>query len=135
MVGNGIWDVDSVRARYAGGGDIALAGGEFVTRAPSVNAATMPFLDAINRTGRVPAMAAPAYIPASNDNRELLARIDRLTAEVAALKTEMALNTAVTERGNQVAAAGHAQTAGEISKQTRDLKAEERQTRMNPRAA
>lgn len=30
MVGNGTYGVDSVRARYAGGGDIALAGGEYV---------------------------------------------------------------------------------------------------------
>ena len=29
IVGNGIYDMDSVIARYAGGGDIALAGGEF----------------------------------------------------------------------------------------------------------
>ncbi|MBS7696273.1 MULTISPECIES: tape measure protein [unclassified Chelatococcus] len=55
LVGNGIWDMDSVIARYAGGGNIALAGGEHVTRAPSVNPATYPVLDYINRTGRAPA--------------------------------------------------------------------------------
>lgn len=54
MVGNGMWNVDSVRAAYADGGSVMLAGGEFVTRAPSVNPATYATLDHINRTGRAP---------------------------------------------------------------------------------
>lgn len=54
IVGNGTYGVDSVRARYAGGGDIALAGGEFVTRAASVNSQTSKALNYINRTGNVP---------------------------------------------------------------------------------
>lgn len=58
LIGNGIWNVDSVRAGYADGGSVMLAGGEFVTRAPSVNPATYATLDHINRTGRAP----------SNDN-------------------------------------------------------------------
>lgn len=33
IVGNGLFNVDSVRARYAGGGDIALAGGEGIINA------------------------------------------------------------------------------------------------------
>ncbi|WP_312222564.1 TIGR02594 family protein [Rhizobium rhizoryzae] len=54
MVGNGTYNVDSVLARYAGGGNIALAGGEYVTRATSVNSRTAPVLDHINRTGTMP---------------------------------------------------------------------------------
>lgn len=52
LVGGGTYDVDSVMARMAGGGSVMLAGGEYVTRAPSVNAQTLPMLDQINRTGR-----------------------------------------------------------------------------------
>jgi hypothetical protein len=58
IVGNGLYNIDSVRARYAGGGDILLGGGEAVTRATSVNPMTMPMLDHINRNGSLP----------SNDN-------------------------------------------------------------------
>jgi hypothetical protein len=53
-VGNGRYGVDSVLAKFAGGGNIALAGGEHVTRSNSVNAATRPALDYINRTGKTP---------------------------------------------------------------------------------
>ncbi|WP_062206797.1 phage tail tip lysozyme [Aureimonas sp. AU12] len=49
-VGNGVWNVDSVRARFAGGGDIALAGGEGVLTAPAMR---MPgvsaFMEMANR--------------------------------------------------------------------------------------
>jgi hypothetical protein len=54
IVGNGKYNVDSVMASYAGGGNIALAGGEYVTRASSVNASTMGMLAHINRTGKAP---------------------------------------------------------------------------------
>ena len=54
MIGNGSWNVDSVRARYACGGDIMLAGGEFVNRAPSVTPQTLPTLQYINQTARAP---------------------------------------------------------------------------------
>lgn len=54
IVGNGTWGKDSVRARFAGGGDIMLAGGEHVTRASAVNSNTMATLAYINRTGRNP---------------------------------------------------------------------------------
>lgn len=73
-VGNGTYNVDSVRARYAGGGDIMLAGGEFVTRATSVNAMTMPILDAINRTGRGPAATSVV----ANDNGRYFADQNRV---------------------------------------------------------
>lgn len=54
IVGNGTYDVDSVLARFAGGGVVALAGGEHVTTARAVNTETSPILDHINRTGRSP---------------------------------------------------------------------------------
>lgn len=76
IVGNGIYDRDSVPARYAGGGNIALAGGEFVTRATSVNNRTSPTLDYINRTGSLP----------GNDNSALIAE---LRAELRALRAEV----------------------------------------------
>lgn len=55
IIGNGLYNTDSVLARYQDGGFVALAGGEFVTRAPSVNNDTLPLLRAINDTGRPPA--------------------------------------------------------------------------------
>jgi len=54
IVGNGMYNKDSVVARYAGGGSIALAGGEAVTRAASVNANTIGMLNHINQNGKVP---------------------------------------------------------------------------------
>ncbi|MGQ3047814.1 MAG: hypothetical protein ACT6Q8_18660 [Niveispirillum sp.] len=54
VVGNGLRGVDSVLARYQDGGLIGLAGGEFVTRAAAVTAETLPFLRAINDSGRPP---------------------------------------------------------------------------------
>jgi hypothetical protein len=54
IVGNGVYNKDSVVARYAGGGSIALAGGEAVTRASSVNANTIGMLNHINQTGKTP---------------------------------------------------------------------------------
>lgn len=93
-VANGVYNVDSVSARYAGGGEIMLAGGEFVTRAPSVNAMTAPVLDAINRTGRVSGMGANdngRYF--ADQNRVLMAgfraMVETLQAEVSALRAEV----------------------------------------------
>lgn len=71
MVGNGVWNQDSVLAQYAGGGSIALAGGEYVVSAPSVNDNTMPFLSAINQTGAVP----------GNDNRQDFVDLMRVFAD------------------------------------------------------
>jgi hypothetical protein len=88
--GNAIWNRDSVIARYAGGGDIALAGGEYVVTAPAVNSNTRPMLDAINRGGRVPAVplpsayrAAPASAPV--DTAPIVAAVDRLGEKIDTL--------------------------------------------------
>lgn len=83
IVGNGMWNVDSVLARYANGGNIALAGGEHVTRATSVNSATMPVLSHINRTGSAP----------GNDNREVVAELRAVRSELAGVKAELSRQT------------------------------------------
>ena len=86
LIGNGIWNRDSVAARFANGGSVMLAGGEFVTRAPSVNSATYAALDHINRTGAVH----------SNDNSrqnfvDLMRVIQTSTnAQMLTLREEMA---------------------------------------------
>jgi hypothetical protein len=66
IVGNGMWGRDSVLASYAGGGSIALAGGEYVMPAAQT-ARYRPQLEAM-RSG------------AGNDNSALLARIGQLEA-------------------------------------------------------
>ena len=68
LVGNGIYNQDSVRARYAGGGDIMLAGGEYVIPAPVVTAI------------RGGAVTAP-----TNDNSALLAELQQIRAQLTAL--------------------------------------------------
>lgn len=102
IVGNGIYDRDSVLARYAGGGNIALAGGEQIIRATSVTATTRPFLDHINRTGTVP----------SNDNSAVAAELRALRAEVAALRAER-------KEGDKVVAAGAQHVANAVEGGTR----------------
>jgi hypothetical protein len=91
IVGNGTFGVDSVLARFAGGGNIALAGGEHVTRASSVNASTLPTLDAINQTGSLPR--------GSNDNTASMALLGQTlvraiggasSAEINAMRQENA---------------------------------------------
>ena len=73
IVSNGLRNIDSVTAR--------LAGGEHITRAPSVNARTAPTLDYINRTG---------MIPAANDNGPLLAEMRMLRRELAVALARLA---------------------------------------------
>ena len=102
IVGNGIYDRDSVLARYAGGGNIALAGGEFVTRATSVNNRTSPTLDYINRTGSLP----------GNDNSAMMAELRALRNEVAALRAER-------KEGDKVVAAGAQHVASAVESGTR----------------
>lgn len=65
VVGNGLWGKDSVVARYAGGGAIALAGGEFVMPAAET-AAYRPVLDAMRAGTWEPANAY--WRPATNSN-------------------------------------------------------------------
>ncbi len=97
IIGNGVWNRDSVLARYAGGGNIMLAGGEFVTRAPSVNPGTVATLAHINRAGSLP----------SNDNgrdrenfrdlaRSFDASVSRLEARIEGLES------AVRAAGSQI---------------------------------
>lgn len=71
MVGNGIFGVDSVLARYAGGGNIALAGGEYVMPAAQTQM-FRPQLEAMHKGGW-----------ASNDNGAVVAAIGRLESRVA----------------------------------------------------
>jgi hypothetical protein len=83
VVGNGIFGVDSVRARYAGGGDIALAGGEFVM--PSLQTARFaPQLDAM-RTGTYSNDNGSVVNELRRNNELLLARIDKLEKRLMAV--------------------------------------------------
>jgi len=87
VVGNGVWGRDSVLARYAGGGLIALAGGEGVlTAAATAAMGGKSAIDAINRGGLPMATIRPAAITmlmavgrASNDDRALQ-RLDALVS-------------------------------------------------------
>ncbi len=99
-VGNGLYNADSVRARYAGGGDIMLAGGEAVVRATSVTSQTWPMIDHINRTGTVP----------GNDNSALLAELRGLRQTV---ETQSAMIAALAS-----ALAGNAKQQSETAKKT-----------------
>nr|WP_281414951.1 phage tail length tape measure family protein [Azospirillum picis] len=54
LVGNGVWGRDSVLARYARGGMIALAGGEGVLTAPATAAIGADVVDYINRNHALP---------------------------------------------------------------------------------
>lgn len=107
MIGNGIYGVDSVRARYAGGGDVMLAGGEFVNRAASVNAQTMPVLSYINSNGRLPTNdnGVADYGPVltnltrvtadgfNNQTSALLEELQALRREVRSLREEQSRNS------------------------------------------
>ncbi len=90
IVGNGTWNRDSVLARYAGGGNIALAGGEFVVTAPAVNSNTLPILDAINSGKRLPSVPLPqvyraAPASAGVDSAAIVAAIGQLGEKIDAL--------------------------------------------------
>lgn len=108
IIGNGVFNVDSVMARYAGGGNVMLAGGEHVTRATSVNNATYSTLDYINRTGRVPG------------NDEGVSReIQRLQDLVKILTGRVQELTAVTEESGRAvanAASGTTQAVQQMGK-------------------
>lgn len=110
MVSNGLYNVDSVLARYAGGGNIALAGGEMVVRAPSVNSRTAPALDYINRTGSMPA----------NDS-SLAAEVRNLRQELASLKASMEKVAAVSAASGQVVAEAVGGTTGAVVALRKDI--------------
>ncbi|WP_152045507.1 phage tail length tape measure family protein [Aureimonas psammosilenae] len=99
IIGNGLWNKDSVLARYQNGGSVALAGGEMVISAPKVTPRTYPVLDAINRTGMVPANENSGSVTRA-EFAELSQKIDRLTAVVAA---GAQMTTDEIRRGNQIA--------------------------------
>jgi len=80
MVGNGIWDRDSVLARYAGGGHIGLAGGEYVMPANQTRM-YLPQLEAM-RSG------------AANDNGGVIAELRALRSENAMMQGQIAKFTA-----------------------------------------
>lgn len=88
IVGNGAWNQDSVLASYAGGGAIALAGGEHVMPAPQ----TAMYRDELESMRR----GAPR--PANDDG---------IKAELQALRAEVRRLTAVTGQG-------HLETVGAV---------------------
>lgn len=91
LVGNGVWNRDSVRARYAGGGDIMLAGGEGVINAAATRMIGPSIIDLINRTGRLPDNDNGRYF--ADQNRVLMAgfraMIETLQAEITMLRGEV----------------------------------------------
>jgi hypothetical protein len=99
VVGNGLWGVDSVRASYAGGGDIMLAGGEGIITAAATRAlGGAPAINALNRGS-------------ANDN--VVAAIGRMERTLAGMLARLA----------QLEADGHATSARE----TRGLRTDIRQ--------
>lgn len=93
IVGNGVRGVDSVLARYAGGGYIHLAGEEGVLTADATSAiGGAGTVDYINRNRALPSMR-PVVMPAANSNRassngEMVSELRALREEVSALRRE-----------------------------------------------
>lgn len=80
VVGNGRWNEDSVLASYAGGGSIALAGGEFVMPAPR----TQQYEDALW------SMRAGTFGANGSSSSDAVARmVERLAREIVELRAEM----------------------------------------------
>jgi hypothetical protein len=114
MIGNGTFGVDSVIARYAGGGSIALAGGEYVMPAAQTQA-HLPMLEAMRRGGSsndngnfaalgqqfTQAIAAAC----SADINAMNAQTDALRAELRGLRTAIEGNKPKSPRPNAKAAA------------------------------
>ncbi|WP_185982977.1 TIGR02594 family protein [Aureimonas mangrovi] len=111
IVGNGEWNRDSVLARYAGGGNIALAGGEGILTAPAMQ---MPgvraFMEAANAR-RLPDLRMPV-VRATGGGGEaaLVAEVRALRDEVRTLRQAVGMGAqetvAAVERGNAVAREG-----------------------------
>jgi hypothetical protein len=91
IVGNGTWNVDSVMARHANGGEIMLAGGEGVINAAATSMIGPSVIDLINSTGRLPQNDNGQYF--ADQNRVLLAgfgaTIEALQGELSLLRTEV----------------------------------------------
>ncbi|WP_246332929.1 hypothetical protein [Aureimonas mangrovi] len=110
VVGNGIWNRDSVLARYAGGGNIALAGGEGILTAPAMQ---MPgvraFMEAANAR-RLPDLRMPAVRATGGSEAALVAEVRALRDEVRTLRQAVGIGAqetvAAVERGNAVAREG-----------------------------
>lgn len=97
LVANGVWNQDSVVARYPDGSGILVAGKEFITRATSVTPETYPVLDAINRTGRLPSVPMPqvyrpAPVAAGVDSAAIVAAIGQLGEKIDALAEIVAVS-------------------------------------------
>ncbi len=92
IVGNGMFDVDSVLARYAGGGMIGLAGGEGILTAPAMRNIGADNLAHMNTYRSLP----------GNDNSAVVRELQALREDVRGLKAENArLATAMSFTGNQ----------------------------------
>ncbi|XEY16558.1 hypothetical protein ABMY26_06825 (plasmid) [Azospirillum sp. HJ39] len=101
IVGNGTWDVDSVLARYAGGGSIALAGGEYV----------MPAHQTAEYLGDLEAMRSGTYSTVSGGQdgwRVLSEQVERLIRQNASLQAQLLVATVESAEAN---IEGHANTA------------------------
>lgn len=136
LVGNGLWGVDSVVARYAGGGAIALAGGEGVLTASATAAiGGSAMIDHINRTRSLPAndwmapmvnLAPPSAgggavtAALAAQNAELLREMRLLRQEAARAARVQAL---LTEEGTVVNAQGHGRTANTLKLQRDEARA------------
>lgn len=133
VVGNGLFGKDSVLARYAGGGHIALAGQEGILTSQATQAiGGAQMIDFINRNDRLPEMTAampviaPRVAMPANDNRgrddnrrnsmevgrmisaAVAAQTETLQGELAALRAEFSRQTATIrqEANRKVVVAG-----------------------------
>ncbi|CAK0740381.1 hypothetical protein CCP1ISM_110007 [Azospirillaceae bacterium] len=117
IIGNGTWGRDSVLARYAGGGAVALAGGEGVVTAQATSAIGPAAIDYINRFQRLP-LPPPTVLtlPVANGNgsdpelrtllRQVLAALrDGTRANLIGLEAVVDRLEAVVETGARAARA------------------------------
>lgn len=132
LVGNGMWGQDSVLARYAGGGHIMLAGGEYVMPA-DVTANYRPMLDAMRAGDFAPANdrvmpfsltpIRPAVAPAAGGgNAEVVAELRRLNDRMA--RVEKAIHEAEGDAQDQraVLLARLTKEVAEVSDELANLK-------------
>ncbi len=113
VVANGTWDVDSVFARHRDGGAVWLAGGEGILNAHAMRLPGVPAIMEAANAGRLPDLRLPqvsmsaAPTMRSHDNRELVAEVRALRAEVSGVRQAVGLGAVETvgavERGTRVA--------------------------------